>query len=148
MGMYTEIVVGIALKGDAPESVVKAVRYMASTDQDGRTKPDDFPLKGDRSEWMFHGSSYYFPNNIPHCSMIQDTIDKTWQLDVRANIKNYSGEIEEFFEWIAPYVESQGEWTIMGYSRYEEDDQPWAYYAGEDGACHQVRVPAPAGKGK
>ena len=35
------------------------------------------------------------------------------------NIKNYNNEIEEFFEWLMPYIDGE-EGDFIGYSRYEE----------------------------
>lgn len=140
MGMYTEIVVGVSLNPKAPERVVSALKFMAGLEPD---EPDGFPLSGERSAWMLRGGSYYFPITSGHVSMRFDEIKKAWELQARSNIKNYSGEIEEFFKWIAPYIETQGDWTIMGYSRYEEDEQDTAHYAGRNGEHATVQVPLP-----
>ena len=47
---------------------------------------------------------------------------------VRSDFKNYGGEIEKFFDWITTHVEKDGDKTFIGYSLYEEDDEPKLYY--------------------
>ena len=52
-------------------------------------------------------------------------------LVVRSDFKNYNGEIGKFFDWITPYIEKGGDKTFIGYSLYEEDDEPKLYYVEE-----------------
>ena len=34
----------------------------------------------------------------------------------------------DFFDWITSYIEKDGDKTFIGYSLYEEDDEPKLYY--------------------
>lgn len=41
-----------------------------------------------------------------------------------SSLKNYHGEVEAFFDWLAPHVTSSG---FLGYSLYEESELPVLY---------------------
>ena len=109
MGMYTEIVVGVSLKRDAPKSVIERCKSLVNGE-----------------EYLLRGGSYYFPITHGHAEMRFDDIKKEWELQARSNIKNYGSEIEDFFEWIAPYVDDD---SFMGYSMYEEADSPTLWFS-------------------
>lgn len=112
MGMYTEVYVNVDLKEDIPQKVFSVldnvVNYRNSEGYPGR--------------WamLFGDGSYYTPltsvNNLTY-----DGIREGWSLLGKGDIKNYKGEIEAFFEFIAPWVYDEG---FIGYIRYEEDDLP------------------------
>jgi quinol monooxygenase YgiN len=52
-----------------------------------------------------------------------------YYVSFRANLKNYDDEIDKFFDWVAPHVRDSGaEKTFLGYSQYEENDEPRLYY--------------------
>ena len=53
---------------------------------------------------------------------------ENYYLVVRSDFKNYQGEIGKFFDWISPYIEKCGDKTFIGYSLYEEYDEPRLYY--------------------
>lgn len=127
MGMYTELIFGASLKKkDTPESVIKALRYMLD---DLEEKPVDFPLSEGRCEFLFTGSSYYFGVSSPVSKMWQDKFGENWIISTRSNIKNYGGEIEEFLQWIKPYIESgSGSRDMYAVVIYEENNEPTCYY--------------------
>lgn len=128
MGMYTELIFGAKLKKETPNEVIQALKYML----DEIEKPNDFPLPNGRCEWLFQGSSYYFGVNAPVNKMWFDDICGQWQLSTRSNIKNYNGEIEEFLEWIKPYIESgSGCRDMYAIVTYEESAEPTIYYLHE-----------------
>ena len=128
MGMYTEIYVNVDPKKDTPDNVIKVLKAMCRMlpDQERSEVLADYP---DRWEYLFSNMSYYTPNT--NCRYFKcDHITKCWSLLGKGDIKNYGGEIEEFFKWIIPYVNGfPGE--FIGYSRYEENYKPKLYFLPE-----------------
>jgi len=129
MGMYTELIFGATLKKDTPNEVIEALKYMLGEIED---KPTGFPLPDGRCEWLFRGGSYYFAVCESVNKMWQDGIDKQWHISTRSNIKNYEGEIDEFLNWIKPYVEQgSGLRNMFAIKIYEEQSEPTIYYLDE-----------------
>ena len=124
--MYTELIFGATLKKDTPDKIINALNYMLGNVE---VKPIDFPLSDGRCEWLFKGSSYHFAVNNPVNDMWKDGIDEQYHVSTRSNIKNYYGEIEEFLEWIKPYIEQgSGSREMYAIVIYEEQDIPTMYY--------------------
>jgi hypothetical protein len=121
VGMYTQIKVDCALASDVPADVVQVLQYLAS----GKTFFDpDFDLpnheffKCDRWKVILCMSSAYFDDDTT-ASLV--SFDGRWRLLGCANLKNYGGEIAQFFDWLQPYVDADvGD--AIGCYRYEEDD--------------------------
>ena len=128
MGMYTELIFGAELKKETPNEVIEALKYMLGEIEE---KPNNFPLPDGRCEWLFLGSSAYFPISGVN-SLSKDNIDNQWRLSTRSNIKNYEGEIQLFLDWIKPYI-SQGSGSRDMYAivTYEEAREPMIYYLNE-----------------
>ena len=117
MGMYTEIFVNVDLKPEAPDDVIAVLRAMCGGE-------DKSPLEGRPTRWacLFCDMSHYTPRTscaeLKYCE-----IAGAWSLLGKGDIKNYEGEIEEFFDWIMPWVDGfPGE--FIGYKRYEASDVP------------------------
>jgi hypothetical protein len=128
--MYTEIIFGADLKQDTPKYVIEALKYMIGNNKE---KPKDFPLPEGRCERLFQGSSYYFGVNKSVSKMWFDDVNENWALSTRSNIKNYSGEIGDFLEWIKPYIESgSGNRDMYAIVTYEDSEEPNIYYLHED----------------
>lgn len=126
MGMYTELIFGAELKRDTPNEVIQALKYMLGEIE----RPNNFPLPNGRCEYLFQGSSYYFGISEPVNKMWLD--GGNWKISTRSSIKNYGGEIEEFLEWIKPYIQSgSGSRDIYAIVTYEESAEPTIYYLHE-----------------
>ena len=130
MGMYTEIYVKAVLKGDVDDNVVNIIKYMLGMDNielEDLTLPYHRLFATSRWHYMLQSSSYY---HIPYTVKLfeYDEISENYYLVVRSDFKNYQGEIGKFFDWIAPYIEKCGDKTFIGYSLYEEYDEPKLYY--------------------
>ncbi len=140
MGMYTEIYVNIDLKQDLPENALYVLKGLVRSvksrcnfhNQDfDHTDVDVDDEKfieltskfGDRFPWLFCNGSYYTPNTTV-AELSYDFISESWSLLGKGDIKNYDDEIQQFFEWIAPYSDTE----FLGYSRYEEDEKPTLYF--------------------
>lgn len=119
--MYTEIYINVDLKKDTPDDVIEVLKALCGIHM------GLYP-----SKWggLFYSGSYYTPNTYCH-SLTFDTISNQWSLLGKGDIKNYNMEIEEFFEWIMPYVDGYPG-DFIGYSRYEEDQKPTLMFLPED----------------
>lgn len=129
MGMYTEIFVKLTLVENVDESVVEILKYMMG-EGDKPTKLPDHPLfKTSRWGSMLRCCSYYhIPERVG--KMFYDKIAGQWFIVNRSDFKNYDNEASLFFDWIKPYTEALTK-TFVGYTLYEEDDEPTLVYFGE-----------------
>lgn len=120
MGMYTEIYVNVDLREDTPQTVIKTLMAVVNGDRESEY------LKGKPYRWgcLFCNMSYYTPNT-KCASLTFDTITNSYSLIGKGDIKNYEGEIEQFFEYIKPYCDN----SFIGYHRYEEDREPILVYS-------------------
>ena len=130
MGTYTEIYVKAVLKEDVDDNVINILKYMLGMDD---VELEDFEIpshslfKTDRWDSMLRSGSYH---HIPCTVKLFEysDISENCYLVVRSDFKNYQGEIGKFFDWVTPYIEKYGDKTFIGYSLYEEDDEPKLYY--------------------
>lgn len=144
MGMYTELHFNSAIIEDTPENVLSVLRYMLSTSEEEAAKivfetPDHQLFRDGRWRRMLICDSYYFDADT-HSTLRLDDIGG-YYLCIRCNLKNYAGEIEDFCDWIAPYLDkSDGE--FIGFSRYESDEWPTLlfYAKDKDGVASVRRV--------
>lgn len=126
MGMYTELVLNVGLGNDIPPSVVGILKFMTGQSTVTPIVNDDPLFRTDRWEWMLQSASLYF---VPQAqSRLIEKLENTYHLSIRCDLKNYSGEIEAFLDWIAPHVENFGDPIFGGYTRYEEDENPTLVY--------------------
>jgi hypothetical protein len=140
MGMYTEIYVNIDLVEGVSDDVIDTLKCMVNevfcvnnwedeyfdqkVIQDGSDRFNELMKdKPARFPWLFSNGSYYTPYTQVS-KLSYDYNSGQWSLLGKGDIKNYCSAIETFFEWIAPYSETQ----FLGYSRYEECDEPTLYF--------------------
>lgn len=119
MGMYTEIFFRATLVKDLPDEVLAPIRAMlGQVEIDSDDLPKHALFECTRWDMLAQGSSYYFPEHAKS-ALVKDDIRKAWSLSISGDIKNYEGEIGEFFDWIDPYVDAiPGE--FLGYELYED----------------------------
>jgi hypothetical protein len=125
MGMYTEIYVNVDLKIKTPENIINTLKAMCDMFDYEKTNDilAEFPH---RWHCLFSNMSYYTPGT--YCRYLNfDNISHQWSLLGKGDIKNYEGEIEEFFAWIMPWVDGYPG-DFIGYSRYEESTTPKLYF--------------------
>lgn len=125
--MYTAIHLASELKKDTPKEVIEILNFMS---RNSNKEPDILPkhefFKCERWRFLFTMDSYYFDYHT-NCSFEYDGITKSWFLSVTSNLKNYDSEIENFINWIHPYLDKfSGE--FLGYTRYEENQIPILIY--------------------
>lgn len=130
MSMYTEIYVKVVLKEGVDDNVINVLKYMLGMDDielENLTLPSHSLFTTNNWHYMLRSGSYY---HIPYTVKLLEynDISENYYLVVRSDFKNYQGEVGKFFDWISPYIEKYGDKTFIGYSLYEEDDEPTLYY--------------------
>ena len=120
MGMYTEMFISTDLKKETPSGVIEVLYAMCRYSEDSEALKEKPP----RWRFLFSSSSYYTSNTACR-SLTFDDATKQYSLIAKGDIKNYGSEIEEFFEFIAPWCDSD----FIGYYRYEEDVEPTLVYS-------------------
>ncbi len=127
MGMYTELILGCELKKETPQYVIDSLMFIIGESEE---KPKEFPFEeGSRECWLLRGGSYYFAVRDQKPLFFKDSISKQWVLSTRSNIKNYCNEIENFLEWLKPYIDSgSGGRDMYAIVTYEEQDEPTIHY--------------------
>jgi len=124
MGMYTELVLNVALNDNITAQALAVLRGMVGgEDAETVTDREHALFRTERWKWMLHSSSHYFVPEATAKLVVKDYCASK-HLSVRCDLKNYSGEIEAFLDWLAPCVED----GFAGYKRYEEDDDPTLIY--------------------
>lgn len=134
MGMYTEIYVNVDLKKETPKEIIDILRHLCA--EDSTKEAEEFADKfGERFCCLFHNMSYYTP--YTQCGKVTyDEITEQYSLIGKGDIKDYWGDIDKFFEWIAPYVDGIEE--FVGYERYEESLVPTLFYVVEGKVIKQT----------
>ena len=134
MGRYTELVLGVELMSEP--IVIDTLKRMLDNNAENKVVTIDHPLfSTTRWAWMLLCDSYYFDGQTDS-KLVYDTLNKSYYLNVRCNLKNYDNEIEQFLDWLCPYIETKG---FLGYSRCEYDNDPTLIYK-EDGKIRRVNV--------
>jgi len=128
MGMYTALHLSVALKSDDME-VINVLKYMCG-DEDYLPRDEDLehPLFAtNRWRSMLRCSSFYH-NTVGMSSVVDKMGDhRHYVLNVMSDFKNYSGEVKEFMNYIAPHIDHYSG-DFLGYTRYEEMDDPTLIY--------------------
>lgn len=126
--MYTECIIGCLLKKETPKEVIDSINFLLTSPREQRELPSNLP-ESERVSWMFNsGGSYSFgaPSGQHY---FEEDPQGGYRLSARFNIKNYSNEIENFLEWLFPWI-SQGSGYRDFYAivTYEEAEEPTIYY--------------------
>lgn len=144
MGMYTELNISVNLDYSKIDKYRDILRFMtgeSDVDASSLTLPDHPLFQSDRWEYMLRCRSAYFAG-VPHATLeVQDEYERV-SLTSLSNLKNYSGEIGGFCDWISQYVDygcDSDDLVFGGYKRYEEDIVPTLIYFKDGSAV--VKVP-------
>jgi hypothetical protein len=128
MGYYTEFVFAASLKETVPNEIVDILKMVV---EGPPVEMDiDHPFfKCDRWRWFGSRSSQYFGYTQPVSSVDYDKTARQWMVSIRCSLKNYTGEIEKFVDWLIPWIEGgSGECGLLGYSIPEDGDIPTLFY--------------------
>lgn len=128
MGMYTEFHFNSILKPSTPPVVINILEYMLGILEEEPEKPNH-PIFTNTTRWrlMLRCDSYYFAAQTVS-TLNFDSVLNSYVLCIRCNLKNYSNEIQEFINWISPYLNTCGK-EFLGFYRYEEDEEPILIYS-------------------
>lgn len=126
MGMYTQLVLHINLKEDTPEDVINILKYMMGEIETEHTDSHDL-FDCEKWDWFLRSDSYYF-SGFTKSEMRFDDISNCWKVNIHCNVKNYNHEIQKFWNWIKPHVDTD---DLCGYYRYEENWEPTLLYGSE-----------------
>ena len=124
MGMYTEVNLGLCFKKSTPNEVIDIMQCLLGDKEWDKELPKHKLFKCDRFKIVLVCDSAYF-DGITDSKMEFDNIDGCYHLNVRSSLKNYGNEIENFIDYISPYIETDG---FIGYIRYEESEHPTLIY--------------------
>jgi hypothetical protein len=135
MGMYTEIYVNCGLIEKLPKDVIDVLQYLFGEEGQRANEPIKLPKHkffSDSVDWRHIGNScsyYHIPNVVNSFRM--DEENKCYYLTSRSDLKDYRNEIDLFFDWLNPYIDSfPGE--FIGYKLYEDTDLPTLFVKKED----------------
>lgn len=123
MGMYTELVIKADVKPNIPTIVESVLHYLFNNGDKPEIYPEHKFFTCDRWDMIGSCSSHY---HIPWATSKYHN----GYLFSRSDIKNYAEEIELFIDWIKPYLDEE-EGKCIGWSWYEEDNEPELLYMGE-----------------
>jgi len=142
MGMYTELVLNVEVRKDAGQDVLDCLYNMVNNGEQAKPPAKDEEnalFKTDRWRFMLKTGSFYF---TPFSTSAYRELQGNFYLSIRTDLKNYSGEIEKFLEWLVQYVDGY-EGDFMGYKRYEERDDPTLLYIGAAFTVREKSVALP-----
>ncbi len=121
MGTYTELVLKCRIKNDIPKIVHGVLSYLFGKDENPPCElPDHVFFKKISWHAIGRSNSYY---HIPYSLSFYDGN----YLFSRSDLKNYYDEIEQFLDWIKPYLNNaKGE--FIGWIFLEESENPIFIY--------------------
>lgn len=122
MGMFTELILGCSLSKDLPKECVNALNNCINgTD----IIIDDFSKKYELMDICYSESAYF--GSSSNCKF--EEYPDYYQLSIRSNLKNYFKEIENFLEYLKPYVLlGSGINNFYAIVTYEEDTYPTIWF--------------------
>ncbi len=125
MGMYTELVCAFELTEETPRHIIETLEFMCGQREDHPNELPDHKLFSEetRWKWMLQSDSCYFDGKT-HSEIVNDTVIGVCYVTIRCNLKNYDDEIENFIDWVSPYIRKDYDHYFIGYERYEENKKP------------------------
>jgi hypothetical protein len=132
MGMYTEFHFNAEIKQGTPQNIINILEYLVGLSD---LKPIDLPehnfFSCERWDRVANSDSFNFSAKCSS-ALIFEKIGPTTYLNIKSNLKNYDDEIQNFVDWIDPYVYEYE--TFLGFYRYEESEEPTLIYKNQGGA--------------
>lgn len=139
MGMYTKVNLIIPIKNETEKSVkdILIAMFDGLDVEEMETKQLKIPkhklFEDGRRVWFpASGGSYYFTGTVnSKIKYTSDAGDNQMVLHIDTDFKNYDDEIKLFLDWIYPYIDGETH-RFLGYSQYEEDENPTLHFYGKD----------------
>ena len=130
--MYTELIFEAELSKDTPKALIDAFTTVSRKDTgievtSNKLEISNFIDKFDLN-MLVNSCSAYFAAQQSFFNMYYDKYSDTYGIFIRSDLKNYEQQINEFLEFIKPYVvRGCGSNNIYAYVLYELDEQPTIY---------------------
>ncbi|MFX3643384.1 MAG: hypothetical protein ACE3L7_32830 [Candidatus Pristimantibacillus sp.] len=103
MGDYTELKTNFHLKSTTSTEVINILQYIANEKSDIPALPEHSLFKCPRWKELFDSTSSSI--NIGSCAEVYNS-DTRYHIQTQSNFKNYSREVQLFWDWISPYIDS------------------------------------------
>lgn len=138
MGYYTQFKVSIKLRYDTPEVVISMINKIVNNCDIGLPEGTVLysagqeipPEKIDHeffkcTRWASLFLSVYDHEGPPNSFK---KINNTWTLQLHSDFKNYDSEIEQFINWISPYIKVRKKKIYIGWSKGEDWESQQIHY--------------------
>lgn len=114
MSSPTEIKLKIILGKDTPDEVIDYLKKCIESNRELTPFTDHEFFRCNRWEWIFNHMGYegYLDPSIKE-------IPRGWELIIHTDINYESGEIEEFVNWMRPFIWGRRKKVYLGW--YERD---------------------------
>lgn len=120
--MFTELILGCSLTKDLPKECVNALNNCINSSD---VIIDDFSKKYELMDICYSESAYF--GSSSNCKF--EEYPDYYQLSIRSNLKNYFKEIENFLDYLKPYVLlGSGINNFYAIVTYEEDSYPTIWF--------------------
>jgi hypothetical protein len=128
--MYTEFFFAAEVDEEAYNALRLFDEWIESSPLDDRLA--EHPFFGlPRAGQLLYGWSAYSSGVAVPLALEKETYSRALhQVTIRSSLKNYSGEVDAFLEWVTPHVvgEACGTGGFVGYSLYEIFAVPTLYF--------------------
>jgi hypothetical protein len=121
MATYTELNCAFSLKRHTPEEIVDTLASMAGQDEEEPKSLPKHPLFG-ATRWrhMLRRSSADGEAESYGDAGVQVSDGCTrYRVTIRCTLRNYGNEIDQFIDWITPYIFAR-HGDFIGYTRSED----------------------------
>jgi len=132
MGMYTELVIKAEIMQHLPYNVGIILDYLFNPNTEIDIYDEDMKIKSDIKLPNHHFFSCSNWDAIGRCSFCYHIPERQSFFDgdylfSRSDLKDYDNEIEQFINWITPYLD-EPEGKFIGWIWYEEWAKPTFIY--------------------
>ena len=134
MGMYTKVNLCLPIKKDTNNNILQVLDGMFQGDEiadlkeKGLTIPDHIFFKTCSRVWFPNSVGSYYFTGTSNSNIKYDTLrNYAMVLHIDSDSKIIYEDIDNFLEWICPYLDFSST-GFLGYSLYEEDLDPILYW--------------------
>ena len=136
MGYYTELKFDVKLKQDTPENVVNILKMVINERDLGHDKvlfSSEDVFKPELNNPFFKCERWYmlflstnFDDEMQGSRFYEE--NGRWIINLHTEFKNYDSEIDNFFDWIKPFIAGRKKKQYVGYYRGEDMEQQTNLY--------------------
>jgi hypothetical protein len=130
MGSYTELQCKIKLRKDTPENIIYLLKRVIINGDLGHDKSlfkTEDVFKPELNHKFFECDRWYMLFLSTNWSDIQGgkfyQQGGYWVIDLHTEFKNYDSEIDNFIDWITPFIVGRKKKQYVGWSKHEAMNQ-------------------------